>query len=189
MRGLSAGRHTASWCRRSRPLRLGADARLGPVDPNRCRDPLLHVTMVASQTGRLRPLRSSLDCGHEVRPLALPRPLNQARRASGPYGQAQAEQIAPRAWMTHRSIDFGPPGANRLGVSESPTPAAWRRICIQKRRALRAIRALGSPDPGVGQFIHRTRAAGLRDGGIGRLLGFPPTTAPESVRRALNRWE
>jgi hypothetical protein len=37
--------------------------------------------------------------------------------------------------------------------------------------------------------VHRVRAAGLADDRVARLLGFPDSADPNSVRRALNRWE
>jgi hypothetical protein len=60
-----------------------------------------------------------------------------------------------------------------------------------RRRALRVLheRTGGHGHESVGAFIHRMRVAGLADSRIGRLLGFPDSAEPESIRRRLVQWE
>jgi hypothetical protein len=60
-----------------------------------------------------------------------------------------------------------------------------------RRRALRVLheRTGGHGHESVGAFIHRMRVAGLADSRIGRLLGFPDSAVPESIRRRLIQWE
>jgi hypothetical protein len=60
-----------------------------------------------------------------------------------------------------------------------------------RRMALRVLheRTPGHGHESVGAFIHRMRVTGLADSRIGRLLGFPDSAEPESIRRSLTRWE
>ena len=75
-------------------------------------------------------------------------------------------------------------GSGRLAVA-----TGTRRTRHTRKDALRVMRNLGVPDSSVGTFVYRVRGAGISDPGIGRLLGFPESVEPESLRRALNRWE